>query len=291
MYFHRTLLPPDLQDRHGRELVGKRVEFQFLTTKDGKDRCDRLWMLDGPDNGNRRRGGRLPPLDMDRNERRRRDREPEVPPADLEPPLVEEMRQFLEEKGGVMDYGRFSNHFTGLKKVQLEPHFTLVPEVQGQGGGRWQIMLEGVAPLTPEERAERERNERQDDADGQQVGDVDGVVSEEVVGPNDIEDDGLIEEEFAPLLFEPSPTLRLIGSIASWDRRSLSGTVFTEGYDEVVVDNDALPSEVQGRKDIDLTGCELTFELVNENGQLQARNAHLLLQPDGDGGWQLRFVN
>lgn len=278
VYFHRNLLPPEVQERHGRDLVGKRCEFTFTTTKDGKDRADRIWLLEGLDAGNRRRGA-IPARHEPEAVAVRRQRAgapPEgPPPPDLDADQVEAMTQFLEEKGGVMDYGRFSNHFAGLKKAQLEPHFDLIPEVAGQGGGRWQIMLKGVQALTPEERTEREALERQTQNEDKS----NGHVEEEEV------------EVDEPMVLEPSASLRLMGVMRDWNQRTASGTAFAEGYEDIVVEEAALPSEVQGRKDLDLQGCELTLEMVTaDDGALVARDVHLLLQSDGEGGWIFRRI-
>lgn len=308
MYFHKHLLPPDCQDRHGRELVGTRVEFQFVTTKDGKDRCDRLWIMGdvggdkghgGHDEGFRRRGGPggrapLPPQDDEmRGQRERRERQnvrrddehkPEKPPPpelpELDDAQVEDMTRFLEDKGGVMDYGRFSNTFPNLKKAQLEQHFHMVPEVAGKGGGRWQIMLHGVEPLTPQEREEREAREKAEKAEATE----DGVAAG---GKDDLPPE--IESD-AALQLEPSPSMRLLGRIVEWDRRSISGFASADGYDSVIVETDSLPQELQNRKDVNLEGCEVTFELATQDdGQPLARNVHFLLQPEGDA-WGFRRI-
>ena len=57
-----------------------------------------------------------------------------------------EMSQFLKIHGGVMDYGKFSTAFAGVKKPQLGGHFKLAPE-SGDAGGRWRIALPGAEPL------------------------------------------------------------------------------------------------------------------------------------------------
>lgn len=310
VYFHRNLLPQDYQNRHGKDLVGTRVEFQFVSTKDGKDRCDRLWVMGelggnqgNNDDGYRRRGGPggRPPWGgsggqqeqdtrRDRRDKHRARDDDGVPPPDLDPSYVEEMIKFLEERGGVMDYGRFSNHFAGLKKSQLEPHFTLVPEVQGKGGGRWQIMLNGVEPLTPEERAEREAQERSDEAKERngQVGNGGLEGSDGIDGKAEDDLPALVDSE-GDLFLELSQSMRLLGSIREWDRRNISGFACAEGYESVIVETAALPQDLQGRRDVDLTGCQVTFELDSrDDGQYQAHNMHVLLEPDGDGGFRFR---
>lgn len=308
IYFHRNLLPEDLQPVHGRELSGTRVEFEYSTTRDGKDRCERLWVLGdvggerGGQDGFRRRGhdrASLPPQDQEmRNRDRQRgpmargekDTFDTGPPPELDAALVEEMTKFLEEKGGVMDYGRFTNRFSRLKKCQLEPHFKLVPEVQERSGGRWQIMLHDVEPLAPEEREERERKEHEESGLAE-----DAPMEEEYVGPEDGEEPedelpGLVESDSA-LNLELSASFRLLGSIREWDRRTVSGFADAAGYEDVVVETDALPSELRSRRDVDLAGCEVTFEVeTQENGQFQARDIHFLMKPHGNGGWGFRRV-
>lgn len=307
VYFHRNMLPEDCQPRHGRELTGTRVEFEFSTTRDGKDRCERLWVMGdvggdrGGQDGFRRRGNArdaLPPQDqeMRNKDRRERDRhrsradkgDDTQPPPELEAALVEDMTKFLQEKGGVMDYGRFTNRFARLKKSQLEPHFKLVPEVQGKGGGRWQIMLHDVEPLTPEEREERDKKEREENGLVEDEG-----VSEEYVGPEDGEGDDLpnLVDSDSALFLELSPSFRLLGCIKDWDRRTVSGLANAEGYEDVIVETSALPNDLRNRRDVDLVGCEVTFELdTQDDGQLQARDVHFLMKPDGEGGWGFRRV-
>lgn len=106
-------------------------------------------------------------------------------------------------------------------------------------------------------------------------------------GPAFVEEEQPVVDDDPPL--EPSSTLRLLGRVEEWDDRIGSGVVRVEGHDAVLVARVALPGELQSRKKLDLAGCELTFELdMGTGGELQARNVHMLLQPDGDGGWQLR---
>lgn len=283
---------------HNSDLSGKQIEF-VLHVKDGKPRCDNLVLLDHlsghpqpppPDlsAGGRRKGHLPPPLPSSRREgngsvgapplRREGLGGPRANDRDaqgLGEEKVQAMTDWLAEKGGVVDYGKFASAFPGAKKNQLEKHFTFAPEVPGQGGGRWQIMLEGVEPLTPEERKEREAEM------------FPAATSRERAATRSSVGEGEEEEDALPL--EPSSTLRLFGQMVEWDVGKGAGMAGGEGYEDIIVDISSLPPEVQGRRDLDLTGCELTFEVdIADDGKVQARDVHLLLQPDGDGGWQLR---
>lgn len=233
-----------------------------MVTPDGKPRTERLWILDplGP-----------PRVNSTGNNGRRglgtggcgSGSASGPPPPALDETSLEEMTLFLEEKGGAMDYGKFANAFPGVKKSQLEPHFVLVPE-SINSGGRWQVTLPGVDPMSPEEREARER--------------VD-VANREPKPPSE-----------EPLLLEPSNTLRLIGCIKKWDSKKGFGFVAADGADDVFVHMNDLPPEVQGWKN-NFEGVELTFELIMaDDHRLKATNVHLLLQPDMEGGWQLRRV-
>lgn len=123
---------------------GQVVDFEFHMTPDGKPRADRIIAV-------------LNQRDNLRAQVPRENPRPQVqrdsgPPAVLSEAVVEDMTRFLEEKGGVMDYGKFTRRFRGFKKSQLGSQFTLVPEASGDAGGRWQITLPGVEALSPEER-------------------------------------------------------------------------------------------------------------------------------------------
>lgn len=314
VYFQQRALPPDAQAKHGRDLVGTKVEFELHVLKDGKHRCERMRILE--DDGVRGRrpyrerpgsDGRPPPPPMVPAPATRVRIRPdtwEAPQKPLDEPLIGEMTRFLERKRGVMDYGKFSSSFPGFKKSQLEAHFTLVPEVEGHGGGRWQIMIKGVSPLTPEERAAREAGEVEDGIAEETVG-----ADEELARTTDDGEDGPAhgengdggaqedlpaeasdeEQGEEPLKLEPSATLRLLGHIKEWDGAAGSGLIATDGYEDVVVESHALPTQVQGRRSLDLEGCEVSFEMeAADDGILSARDVHLLLQPDLDGRWQLR---
>lgn len=88
---------------------------------------------------------------------------------------------------------------------------------------------------------------------------------------------------------EPSPFLRLFGKLASWDSRTGSGVVRSDGCDDMPLTRSALPLELRCRSAQQLEGCELTFELdIDADGKRQARDAHFLVRSDGKGGWVLR---
>lgn len=76
-----------------------------------------------------------------------------------------------------------------------------------------------------------------------------------------------------------------------YDRTSGCGCITAQAYDEdIPVFRESLPPQVQ-RADFDLVGCELTFEVgEGSDGTLQASAVHLLLEPAGGAGWQLRKV-
>merc|ERR1712151_117745 len=159
-------------------------------------------------------------------------------------------------------------------------------------------MLQGVEPLSPEERAEHEakvfpaRDRTKSTTESRNGEDADNPDGAEQHEQDYVEEDGedggsqgpdMDDED--PLNLEPSCTLRLLGHMSEWNRRTGSGLACGEGYEDIIVHHSALPPEVQGRKSLDFTGCEFTFEIdVADDGKLQARDVHLLLQPDGDGG-------
>lgn len=255
-------------------LAGMPVEFELLINRDGKFRTERLWLLEPLDRGPPVRG-----LGFDRLGFRKgfggkdagkglrdggRGARDGPPPPDLDERTVQEMTKFLEEKGGAMDHGKFANAFPGVKKSQLEPHFILVPEGI-TSGGRWQVMLPGVDPLTPEERAAREH------------------VAGETRTPRN-------EPIDPPLALEPSDSLRLIGCVKKWDQKRGYGFVVADGADDVFLHRSDLPPEVRAWRG-DFKGAEMTFMLGEaEDGKLKAVDVHLLLVPDEEGRWQLRRI-
>lgn len=120
VFFHGHLLPPDVQPRRKDSLTGVHVAFELGENASGKPRAERMWFLNAP---------------------REKDKAIAPEPLPLDAEMIRSMMQFIEEQGGTMDYGKFANAFPRVKKVQLEPHFTLSPLDQSEGGGRWQISL------------------------------------------------------------------------------------------------------------------------------------------------------
>jgi len=272
IHFSRSLLPPDVQDMPWSSLNNVPVEFELsVNHRDGKLRTERLWIVDpsldrsrGMAMANRFGSGRIPAarsgLGMGGGARGA-GADDGVPPPDLDEATVDAMTKFLEERGGVMDHGKFANAFPGVKKLQLEPHFRLVPEGPNSGG-RWQVMLLGQEPLAPEELRAREAEQA------------------EVVG----------ETAPPPLALEPSATLRLIGCVKKWDAKKGYGFVVADGADDVFLHRNDLPPEVRNWRG-DLEGVELTFMLdAATDRRLKAVSVHMLLVPDEDGNWQLRRI-
>jgi len=184
------------------------------------------------------------------------------PPPPLEPDYLNDMVKFLEDKGGAMDYGKFSNAFPGVKKSQLQDTFDLIPE-GSSSGGRWQITLKGVDPMPPEEL-----DESSDNKDKPRMP---------------------ASDSSEPLVLEPSPSLRLFGVIKKWNPKKGYGFVASDGYSDIFLHKNQLPAEVH-RWSGSFEGCEMTFELeAGEDMKLKAMNVHLLLQPDAQGDWQLRM--
>lgn len=183
---------------------------------------------------------------------------PPRPPPELDAERVDQMEMFLQERGGAMDYGKFANAFPGTKKAQLEPHFVLVPEREGDSGGRWQITLPGVEPLPPDhDREERlQRDERRSQSSGHPA-------------------------------IKPSESLWLIGFIKRWDKKGF-GFLEADGADNVFVHRNELPPELHPNK-VSMVGIEMAFELqVTPEGKLRAKSTRVLLTPDGRGGWSIR---
>jgi len=265
IYFHRGSLPAEARNLHSSDLAERDVDFDLSFTADGKPRTEKVFLAGhgmddrfgggfrdngkGGREGRRRGGTRVQGLE---------------PPPPLDQEYLNEMLKYLEEKGGAMDYGKFSNAFPGVKKSQLQDTFELVPE-GSTSGGRWQITLKGVDPMTPEEREAKEMDE---------VGSTKTPL-----------------DNSEPLVLEPSSSLRLFGIVKKWNPRKGYGFVASDGYSDIFLHKNQLPSEVQSWNG-SFEGCEMTFELeAGEDMKLKAVNAHLLLQPDAQGDWQLRMTN
>jgi len=255
VYFKRSSLPPDAQELPKPRLLGSEMEFDCWLTAQGKVRAESIELLREAD------GPKAEPADGQDAPGRLRDGErARGPVRELDSETVEDMRRFLEDKGGAMDYGKFSNAFAGVKKQQLEAHFTLVMEGK-EAGGRWQITLPGVQPLTTEEREAQEA--------------VEGRAVER-------------EPRGRPPPQEPSEVMWLVGCVRRWDQKKNFGFLEVEGLDDVFLHRNDLPPDLQAFRG-GLQGAQLAFELaVNDEGRLRIKTARALLEPDGRGGWQLR---
>jgi len=271
VYFKRSELPLEAQNYPRAKLVGAKVEFDAMLTSQGKARGERVKIIEEP--------SQLDNPDAHLNGQAARDKRdlPEVPAPPLSDEAVAEMTQFLEDHGGAMDYGKFANAFTGVKKLQLENHFTLIPE-SNDVGGRWQITLPGVDPLPPvEERGGRPMSpgpERLPRPSSSRPLQDQSRLPPSVKGRTRI---------------EPSPNLWLIGCIKKWDQRKGFGFLVADGADDVFVHRNDLPPELQGFHG-NLQGAEFAFELeVADSGKLRAKQIRALLTPDFHaGGWMLR---
>jgi len=204
----------------------------------------------------------------------RRAKDQAAPPPPLGEELVQEITEFLEAKGGSEDFGKLAAHFKGVKKVQLQEHFSLWPERGAtKSSGRWRIGFESC-----KDQADPNDDARDDyDAD---------------------EDDAILgrqppEAPRGPIIIAPSPSLWLIGYIRKWDVRKGYGFIAADGADDVFVHKRDLPPELQSmssRGGADgLQGVEFAFELhVEKQGKLRASQLRALLTPDGRSGWQVR---
>lgn len=261
VYFRRSELPTEARTLPRIKLIGLKVEFECVLTPDGKPRAESVALVESPagDEEPPPGGGEKPPAeDL-----------PELP-ADK----VEEMKQFLEEQGGAMDYGRFANHFPGIKKAQLLPHdahFTLVQEGDS-AGGRWQITLFGVDPLPKEENVE-------------EISFENGETRKP--GRDRDRDRERAVDRAPPVVIEPTESLWLIGCVKKWDGKKQFGFIVADGADDVFLHRNDLPESLQGQRN--MLGVELAFELgTSEDGKPRVLTTRPLIQPDGRGGWQLR---
>jgi len=248
VYFRRAHLPAEAQHATKAMLVGAAVEFDCHLTPQGKARAESLKLL-GPLPEASPEAKKEKPSAAPGDGAAKKDKV-FVPAPALDDEAVQEMESFLEGQGGAMDYGKFANAFPGVKKSQLEGHFTLVQEGE-DAGGRWQITLPGVDPLPPGR-------------------------------------DGEKEPRYRPGGLEPSETLWLTGFIKKWDQKKNFGFIAAEGVDDVFMHRNDMPPELQAWRG-SLLGVEVAFQLeAAEAGKMRAVSVRGLLRPDGRGGWQLR---
>ena len=85
----------------------------------------------------------------------------------------------------------------------------------------------------------------------------------------------------------PAAALRAVGNVARWDEQNGSGFIAVDGMKNVFVHKSELPAEIRDWNG-SIRGCEVTFTVEEADGQLKARDVHVLIQSDGAGGWELR---
>jgi len=247
VYFRKSALPPDARSMPRSELVGARVEFDGMLTPDGKPRAESIAVVEF--SGGDAELEVVTPVAAEK---------PEYPALPEE--QIQEMRAFLEEQGGAMDYGRFANQFPGVKKAQLLPlesDFTLI-QLDSNAGGRWKITLPGVDPQDLEESDE-----------------VRPKASSGAVPGG-----GMAK-------LAPSEHFWLIGCIKKWDAKRHFGFLVADGADDVFVHKNDLPDEMKNMRH--MMGVEMAFELeISDEGKLKAKTIRPLIRPDGRGGWQFR---
>lgn len=291
VYFHKTLVP---SEQRGDDLGGRSVEFELQQRNDGKLRAEHVWLLDTARGASNRKGGGKGKDRGRRSRSRRQKKERDVnapPPPPLGDDKVSEMRLCLEERGGVMDFGRFSNKFQGLKKVQIEAHFNVEPD-DPKRRKHWQITLPGVEKMDREELERRDR-EVFEALNGNSAGPRptgDDQSEYDLRGDAVDEDAEVVEQDAeceADLHLQPSFAFRMFGWVQRWDHQSGSGTISTDGLGELALQRESLPHEVQNWRG-DLERVEITFDLDDKSGDPNAINVQVLLEPDENGGWRMR---
>lgn len=237
VYFKKPSLPVDARGLGRNSLIGSKVFFEGLVTPDGKPRAENIEIIEKPSAA---QGDGL----TDSSDA------PELLTLDR----IQDMKAYLDEHDGAMDYGKFANMFPGVKKAQiLQQNDDFVLVQQGDNaGGRWLITLPGVNP--------------------------------DLVPLEDKGTDGCSDETAV----EPGPNLLLIGCVKRWDARKNFGFLLADGADDVFIHRTDLPPEIHDIRN--LVGAEIAFELsFTEDGKPKAVNAKPIIQPSADGAtWQLR---
>lgn len=263
VYFKKSDLEEPLQEKNRGALVGSEVLCDIALTPDGKPRASRIVLVNPPMEDEEEETVRdeapAPAPRSERGERGEKRAAPQGPP--LGESKVQEMVDFLNENGGAMDLGKFSKHFKGVKKGQLEPHFVLVSQDENSSG-RFQITLDGVDPL-PWPDNDRQRGARPREAE---------------------------ETMDAPAFIQPSEHLWLIGCVKKWDAKKGYGFLEADGVDNVFLHRSDLPPELQSQQ-ASLIGVEFCFELEGDDaGKTRARSARALIRRDAAGDWILRHA-
>jgi len=68
------------------------------------------------------------------------------PPLPLDGKTLQAIKFFLQSCGGLLSLGKLTTHFEGLKKVQLEPHFQLLPDRRPSSNGDFLVSLGAGQP-------------------------------------------------------------------------------------------------------------------------------------------------
>jgi len=271
VFFLRSELPAELSGAQRKEEVERRrVEFEMRSMPDGKLRASGLALLPDDNAGEKPAG-------------KDSDRQP------LDEDVLAEMADFLAQKGGVCDYGKFSSVFIKVKKKGIRKHFDIVP---GEGG-RDQIVLPEGHPARAFMEPQAEAKEEDDEKD------LEERMKQE-------EEEEELKEEFMESMSQegasaggaavsPGPGCEPFGFIRSYDATKGFGFVICEGLDkDVYFPRAALPKAYQGNKGSktqDLVGVEVCIELrpASEN-RPRAEHVRLLLNwqaagAEGEGRW------
>jgi len=288
-YFKRDDLPEDAKALKRTALVGQQVEFDAILNKDRKPRAENITFVNElplP--------GEEPENTTSKPDEKSSGRDAKKAPADL-PPLpietLEEMIGFLMENDGCMDYGRFANRFSGVKKQQLLPHKDELVLIQqdSNSGGRWKIAVPGCEHLG------------EDEATTAATKTTTTTTTTRTITPTPAarERPGNDKKKPQPAQpssssssskgFQPSAGLWLTGVVTKWDLQKQFGFLQVKDAPDVFLHRDVLPEELASTRN--LQGVEFAFEVTTtDEGKPRANTAKPLLMADGVGGWQLRRV-
>lgn len=250
------------------EVLNRQVEFEVRVMPDGKLRAQKMLLLEGD-------------LPIPRGEAV----EEEDVASDLDEDKIQEMSQYLAKHGNGFDFGKFSNHFPGIKKRKLQPHFDIIQEGKSQGG-RHRIELPPGHPLRVDVDAELGADELLDgvgntsnplDTD---MLDIPEPPEEDPAQSDAVDDDA---DDIDPN--EPSipigPGVQPLGVIRSYDAEKGFGFIRCRCMpDDVFFPRKALPKSFHGRnaKEMpDLIGVEVSFDF-NPSGGRGPRTENMNLQ-------------
>lgn len=263
IFFLRSEMPSDIQGAQSKdEVIRRRVEFEVKVMPDGKMRAQRMMLLDDD---------RGPQGDDTENK------------SDIEEDLIQQMTDYLADKGNGCEYGAFTRTFRNVKKKTLQKHF----DVMMDQGNKFPQRIE--LPMGHPQRVDVEdadmKSQEEDEAgvarDDMDLQDDDMVPQQ----PDEAEEDANAKADDYIDPNEPSIPMdqkgvMALGVVRTYDAAKGWGFIRVEGLDQdVFFPRKALPLTFHGT-DVsqmpELVGVQASFD-YNPSGRGGPRTDQLNL--------------